>query len=170
MKTNLVGLIGFAQVGKDTAAANMPGWVRFAFADALKRDVIGLLEDVGCHIEEPTHKAMARDLLVAWGKTARKFEVDYWIRRLFDVPGGVTDAIETGISVVLTDVRYPNEVERVLGERGRVVLVTRPRTGPANAEEARSTAEILRRWPEIPTVKNVGTKAELGQAVLEAIS
>lgn len=169
MKTNLVGLIGFAMVGKDTAAQHMPDWTRYAFADRLKSDLTAMLADVGCRLENPTHKAMARDLMVEWGRTARKFEPAYWVRRLFDDPNGVTDAIDTGASVVITDVRYPNEAERIMSEGGRLVLITRPRYVPANGEEARSIAHILKLWPEIPTVKNTGTKADLGRAVLEVL-
>lgn len=169
MTTNLIGLIGFAMVGKDTAAANMPGWTRFAFADRIKRDTGWFLDEIGCRVQEPTHKAMARELFVVWGNLARIFKPDYWIEHSFDVPDGITDALETGADVVITDVRYSNECERILAEGGRLVLITRPRYGPANATEAKSIAEILERWPAIPTIKNTGTKEELGRAVLEAI-
>jgi len=166
--TNLIGLCGYALAGKDTAARNMEGWTRFAFADRLKADLLPMLEDIGCTLENPSHKAMVRDLLVAWGKTARKFKPGYWIGRLFDGSLGVADAINSGQSIVITDVRYPNEVARILAEGGIVVFIDRPNVRPANSEEATSIDEILCRWQTIPVVHNNGTKEDLGRKVLLA--
>lgn len=165
--SKLISLIGHSKSGKDTAAANMPGWQRFAFADALKRDIDPMLDLVGCDLRNPGHKERARPLMVEWGRTARSFNPDHWITELFDVAGGVADALDEGQSVVITDVRYLNECQRILANGGRLVMLDRPGIGPANEEEERS---IRRVWLElsgkIVVVINDGTPEELGRKVL----
>jgi hypothetical protein len=165
---NLIGLCGFAFAGKDTAAANMSGFTRHAFADRLKKDLLHLLDEIGCKLTEPTHKAMARDLLVEWGRTARKFKPDHWITRAFDDhEAGIVRDIQDGNRVVITDVRYPNECERVLSEGGVVIMIRRPGIGPANKEEALTIDQIVKRWPTLPYVMNDKGKEDIGKAVLE---
>lgn len=161
MTTSLIGLCGYARAGKDTAAANMPGWHRFAFADALKADLEPLLSDVGCDLTNSEHKTWARPLLVAWGATARAFRPAYWVERLFR-------AIDFAKRerVVISDVRYPNEVAEILKRGGRVVRIIRPGIEPANDEEARSIAQIERDFC-LPMVKNDWSPHELGEAVLK---
>lgn len=167
--SKLIGLCGFSRVGKDTAAANMPGWRRFAFADALKRDIDPMLDLVGCDMRNSEHKERARPLMVEWGRTARAFKPDHWIVELFDVAGGVTDALDEGQSVVITDVRYLNEAERILAEGGKLVMIERPGYGPANDEEDSSIYEIRRECAAYyRNVPNDGTPEELGRKVLAA--
>lgn len=162
MTTHLIGLCGYAQSGKDTAAANMPNWHRFAFADALKADLLTLLADVGCNLSDADHKAKARPLLVAWGATARAFCPAYWIERLFRA----VDFAQRD-RVVISDVRYPNEVLEILARGGQVVRIERPGIGPANSEEARSIGEIERMFC-LPRITNDCDPAELGRRVLMA--
>lgn len=163
MTTTLIGLCGYARTGKDTAAANMPGWHRFAFADALKSDLAPLLADVGCDLADAEHKTTARPLLVAWGATARAFRPAYWVERLFR-------AIDFSKRerVIITDVRYPNEVAEILRRGGVVVRIVRPGIGPANDEEARSIAQIERDFC-LPMVKNDWSPSDLGAAVLRVV-
>lgn len=166
--SRLIGLVGFSTAGKDTAAANMPNWRRFAFADALKADLMPMLDGIGCVLTEPTHKAMVRDLLVEWGRTARKFKPDHWIARAFDDgPRNIMRELRDGHSVVVTDVRYPNECDRILAEGGVVIMIRRPGIGPANSEEALTISQIIKRWPTMPVVQNDGTKDDLGLLVID---
>jgi hypothetical protein len=160
--TQLIGLCGYAGVGKDTAAANMPGWKRVAFADPLKDDLRPLVKMVGCDLSNPSHKAKARQLMVAWGATARAFQADFWIDRTMD---GVRDYLKDGCRVVITDVRYPNEVKAILDLGGKVVRVFRNGFGPVSEEEARSVIEIDHQFC-LPAVANDSTPAELGRRVL----
>lgn len=165
----LLGLCGFAQVGKDTAAANMPGWTRMAFADALKDDLKPLLDSLGVDLTDPAQKEKARPLLVAYGATARAFRPLYWVDRLFGEMA-FQKLIARGHGneaplFVVTDVRYPNEVNRILTDGGKVVYLLRPGVQAANDEETRSIGEILERY-RIPVVLNAGTPEELGARVL----
>jgi hypothetical protein len=68
--------------------------------------------------------------------------------------------------VVVTDVRYKNEVAAILARGGKVVRLHRPGLGPANREEERSIAEIEATWA-LPVVANYGTPADLGQRVMK---
>lgn len=161
----IVGLCGFSRVGKDTAAAHMPGWKRFAFADPLKDDLRGLLKRIGCNLANPEHKERARQLLVAWGAVARKFQPDFWIERLRDL---VIDDLKDGKSIVVTDCRYKNEVEWIQGIGGKVVRIFRDGHGPANEEEERSIMEIDMTF-RLPGVRNNSTPEWLGARVLGVI-
>lgn len=167
----VLGLCGYARVGKDTAAANLPvPFHRFAFADALKRDLSPLLAQVGCDLTIPSDKERARPLLVAWGATARAFAPDHWIRRTFEEirEYAAREYLEgRPARVVVTDIRYPNECAAILALGGRVVYVSRHGFGPANEEEEGSIAAIRRDYP-LPWVVNNGTPADLGTAVYAA--
>lgn len=164
MTLSIIGLCGYAQVGKDTAAANMPGWTRFAFADALKADLAPMLSDIGCDLDKPLDKAKARPLLVAWGATARAFQPNYWIERLFRALDFARLNAEIP-RVVITDVRYSNEVKAILDCGGKVVRIHRPGYGPANSEEHTSFFKIESDH-DLPEVMNGGTPEELGRKVL----
>lgn len=131
----LIGVLGYAQVGKDTfgdAIASL-GFERAAFADELKTDLASLLAEFGCDLTDSAHKARARDLMVEYGKLARSFEPDYWISRLW-LPSG---------AAVITDVRHVNEALAIHEWGGKLVYVSRPGHGPANPVEKQSIHEIL---------------------------
>jgi hypothetical protein len=67
-------------------------------------------------------------------------------------------------TVVITDVRYPNECERVLAQGGRVYYISRPNVGPANETEAKSIADILAGYSErFVTLENNDTIETLYQ-------
>lgn len=161
---SLIGLSGFAQVGKDTAALYMPGYQRFAFADPLKQDLTPLLEMIGCDLSNPEHKAMARPLLVEWGRTARRFQPDFWIERT------MAQVLKSNAEhVAITDVRYCNEVDEILANGGAVIRIERPGHGPANEEERMSFALIEKKHPQLPKVLNDDTPETLARRVLDQI-
>jgi hypothetical protein len=163
----LIGLCGYAQVGKDTAAANMPGYRRLAFADPLKADLATLIHEVyGIDVWAPTpeEKAVIRPLLVAHGAGKRMQDPDYWVNKIMTLARHATEG-----PIVVTDVRYANEVQKIRQAGGQVVVIRRGDIGPANEEEERSFREIAARFPYLPIVLNDGTPKELGQAVLDAV-
>lgn len=161
----LVGLCGYARAGKDTAAANMPGWQRMAFADALKEDLQPLLKSQ-LHIDpisaDAEQKAIIRPLLVEWGRTARRVVPDFWIKRLWR-------RLPADGDVVISDVRYLNEARAVLEAGGIVVYVERSGIGPANIEEESSIRE-LRYALQPQIVENNGSPEDLGRAVLRVVA
>lgn len=161
-----VGLCGYAQTGKDTAAEHLVNYQRFAFADGLKTDASKMLAAIGIAADwrDGAFKARWRPLLVALGAGMRASHPDYWIKRL--IYSIVTAGIGPRDNIVITDVRYANEVQWILGQRGVVVRVDRPDYGPANEEEERSFFEIESMYGSMPRVMNDGTPADLAQKVL----
>lgn len=155
----LTGLIGLARSGKDTVCGLM-GAHRFAFADPLKdafaeyhniprcwcdgvdedgtpidRETVGVFDlreevEPGCwNIRELT----IRQGLQRFGVAMRKqFGADFWVNRTRDriLEHGV---VQDGVVVeptVITDVRFENEVDFVVGMGGRIVLIERPGVEP----------------------------------------
>jgi hypothetical protein len=161
-----VGLCGYARVGKDTAAEHMVEYERFAFADALKNEASNMMAAIEIDPDwtDPVFKARWRPLLVALGAGRRATDPDYWIKRLIYTLAARGVAKQD--NVVITDVRYANEVQWILGQGGTVIRIERPEFGPANDEEARSFLEIDSMYPKMPTVVNDGTPADLVQKVL----
>ena len=173
----LIGLCGYAQVGKDTAARFMPGWRREAFGDELRADLAPVLQQIdrvafangwadGLHLRE-----LKRPVLVAYAEAMRAIEPTYWVGRLW----GQLAERSYG-NVVITDVRNVHEVERILDPGFGfislgIIFIDRPGYGPANEVEAKSIQEIMARWPDrFPRVVNDGTPEELGAKILGVIN
>ena len=161
-----VGLCGFARVGKDTAAEHLVEYQRFAFADALKVEASKMMEAIGIEADwaDPVFKARWRPLLVALGAGRRSIDPDYWIKRLIFTLAA--NSIDKRDNIVVTDVRYANEVRWILSQGGAVIRIERPGHEPANSEETRSFLEIDTVFPLLPVVVNDGTPADLAQKVL----
>ncbi|WHT20997.1 hypothetical protein N8J89_08000 [Crossiella sp. CA-258035] len=145
----IVGISGYAQSGKDTAAVVLApyGWRRVAFADALKsvafecnpwlmygrtgRDpfqfrlagVVG-----GCGWDEAkTRYPEVREFLQRLGVAAREYiHPDVWVN-------AALDKASEADNVIVTDVRFINEFDAIKARGGRVIRVHRPGVGPANA-------------------------------------
>ena len=160
-----IGLCGYARTGKDTAAAGLDGFRRFAFADALKADAARALESLGimAHWDSPVFKEQWRPFLVALGAGMRGIDPDYWVKRL--IYQFAARGVHPGDNVVISDVRYANEVRWILGRGGIVIRIDRPGYGPANDEEKRSFEEIEHVYPRMPRVNNDSTPEELVKAV-----
>jgi hypothetical protein len=139
----LIGLNGYAQVGKDTAAQGLvaEGWERVGFADALK--------DLARRIDPLVRMATgyALDSLVeeeGWDKAKQNPDV----RRLLQNIGtgvrnvvGATTWVEIAarriresmaLGVVTTDTRFPEEVAMIRAYGGKIIRITRPGVGPVN--------------------------------------
>lgn len=133
----LLGLTGYKQVGKDTAAEIL-GWKRVAFADALKEEVYALnppltytvdIELGGGNCFEKVSRPLQRIIdedgweeakekypevrqwLVDFGAHQRNFvHEDYWLDKGMQK---AWDYLEQGHNVIITDCRYANEIDRV---------------------------------------------------------
>jgi hypothetical protein len=140
---NLIGLCGFAQSGKDTAALGLikAGFTRVAFADELKLELARAIRNDASATDESTlqwlaaNKETLRPLMVGWGVMRRLQNPDYWINI-----GMARATCRT--CAVITDVRYPNEAKALWNAGGFLVRITRPGVGPANSEEARTIQQI----------------------------
>lgn len=159
MKQFVIGLMGYAGVGKDAIAAAL-GFPTASFAKALKEDLAPLLRMANVNLSNREHKEKVRPLLVEYGRTMRRLEPGYWVRRI---------QIPKAPIVVITDLRYWNEAELVLDMGGIVVNVVRPGVGPANEEEGDSIARVIsnitrERIPQY-ILSNRGTVAEAAASI-----
>ena len=137
----LIGLCGYARSGKDSVADCMKGFKKLAFATALKREVQRMLDvssEKGGSVVDDKDKAKYRPMLVAWGQIKRSIKPDYWIRKLATTYNRICAE-----DIVITDVRYKNEIDWIHQMNGIVIMIARPGVGPANDEEKRSFGEIL---------------------------
>lgn len=160
----ILGLCGYAQVGKDTIGAALENYKRLAFADALKAEVTIMLASQGIIVDLwGEDKAEWRDMLVFWGAKRRSQDPDYWIKQL--VLRNAKELKED--RCVITDVRYANEVRWIQKHNGLVVRVNRPGYDPANDEERRSFKEID--LMELPAIINDGTPEQVAGLVRKMI-
>lgn len=138
----LVGISGYAQAGKDTAAQMMgdiAGFERLAFADVLKQ----VAQDCNPHLHSGGTLALAV-LHGGWEATKRRApeariflqNLGVAVREHIDPDAWVTAVmrqVHPGGRYVISDVRFDNEYRAIKERGGVVVRVTRPGTGPANA-------------------------------------
>ncbi|MEV1157745.1 hypothetical protein AB0J27_20335 [Micromonospora chokoriensis] len=135
----LVGLVGRKRSGKDTIAAHwvaQRGFVRYAFADALRDLAMGLdpiitpdmtvrrsarLSDVVDVVgwEGAKSYAEVRRLLQRLGVAVRDLDEDFWLRRV------MLKISASAKPAVVTDVRFTNEAAAIVAAGGRLVRVVR---------------------------------------------
>tara|TARA_R100000008_G_C3586235_1_gene172555 strand:- start:780 stop:1385 length:606 start_codon:yes stop_codon:yes gene_type:complete len=159
----LIGVAGLARSGKDTFCNHALCFLadkgitctRKAFADRLKKDLLPLgTGPIGINpfTGNPKEKEIIRPLLVAYGTDVmRKLDPKWWIRHL---ENDLEICRELKILPIITDVRYPNEIDWIQKKMGGVcVHVSRIGNRPPNKEE-RTNNPILRdqsdyrlRWP-----------------------
>lgn len=174
----ILGLSGYAQVGKDTIGAALVknyGFTRFAFADALKEVVYRLNPFVQWEILEDsagpyTEHARVQDVvdLHGWEMAKRIPEV----RRLLQIMGtecgrqvlGDNIWVDTVLNqignrdAVITDCRFPNEAQAVKDRGGFIVRVVRPGVDAVNAHPSETS---LDHWNFDAVIGNDGTIDEV---------
>lgn len=154
----VVGLMGFAGVGKDTAAEGLVerGWTRVAFATPLKK----IATHIGWNGKKDAH---GRVLLQHLGVAVRDHvHPDAWVwaaERTIDATDG---------DVVVTDVRFPNEAEMVRRYGGLLVRVRRPGfERPVNGHVSETA------WHGVESdlvVENVRGPSELRKGLVEGVT
>lgn len=170
----IVGLGHRRDVGKDTAAELLRKLIpseitveRRAFADALKDDCERIFAYAGHATRK--HYDLAREdrevVLPALGKTPRELWIEYgnkmraidpaiWINRcLFEARAQI---------VVISDVRYPNEVDAIHANGGYVVRIDNPRA-KKHHDEADTALAKCNDWDA--NFKNGGTIEEFMAAL-----
>lgn len=149
----LVGMIGKKRSGKDSVASTLVeeyGFIRRAFADPLKEAALGLdplirIEQDETYLLDPGLLGIAgvppllrlsaivegvgweaakeirevRRTLQNYGLAIRGIDPDFWVRQPFAT-------MEPGLAYVVTDVRFPNEVDAVRDRGGKIIRVARP--------------------------------------------
>lgn len=142
---NIIGLIGYAGVGKDTLADQLveEGWAKVSFSDMMKD--LYLVATRGYPIGSPgfdksreileVRKRTSPDIRVAlqnFGMAVREIDPNFWLRALeYRVWCLYADFSETG--VVITDIRFENELELVKRcWAAPVFRLSRPGASPVN--------------------------------------
>jgi len=155
-KLPLLGLTGFAKAGKDTFADALvqDGWTRVAFADPLK----AIAKDIGWNGEKDDY---GRVLLQNLGVAVRDhLRPEAWVT-------SGEDAIEAANGpVVVTDVRFLNEIEMVHRRGGKIIRIDRPGVQAANAHVSEHE------WQKVPPdaiFNNDGTLDEIPEKALKFI-
>ncbi len=133
MKTKLIGIAGYATVGKDTfytiladrLAAKGIQAKRYAFADALKQDLVPFFKekynlDVFNLTQE--QKKELRGLLVSHGCYMRSISNGkYWIDKI----NSLLDLNSDNLVNCITDCRFLNEAEWIKQKGGIIVHISR---------------------------------------------
>lgn len=178
----LIGLMGRKGAGKDTAAGVLleQDFRRVAFADPLKEALLEvdplipasnlreapplrLSVIVRCYGWDAAKRIYpeVRRLLQTYGVAIRDVvDSEAWVRI---AEQKIADAHADGVSVVVTDVRFPNEAHLIRRLTGSLVRVDRP-TMAADDEHVSETA--LDAYSPDFTVRNDGTVSDLRYAML----
>jgi hypothetical protein len=173
----VIGLCGYARVGKDTAGmilTNVFDYKRAAFAEKLREMAIALnpliqdrditkrynewIKEFGYDIAKEK-VAGIRPFLVSLGESVRNvLGEETWINAVIPLN-------YNGPPMVITDVRYKNEADRVKMLGGIIVQINKPGVIPANHTEATSISQII---PDI-IINNDQTIYVLEGRIVEAI-
>lgn len=165
----LVALTGRLGSGKDTIAAHLisqHSFTRFAFADMLKSlcahaEGVVTREDLGWTGYSWTgpKSDVGRRMLQGIGHGAREIlGPDVWVGAMSLAINRVTPRPDR---VVVTDVRYPNEVDWVRHHRGLLIRVARPGSDLSGPEHTHPTEANIDRFVVDVEIENSGTVGEL---------
>lgn len=181
----VIGITGYAQSGKDTAAGFLMerGFTRLSFAEPLREAVYALnpildtygpsqgdatvrfarVQDVVDRLGYEQAKKLYpeyRELLQRFGTDVGRnlFGEGFWVDR-------VTDKLAPGANYVIPDVRFPNEALAVRRFGGTVWRVNRPGVGAINTHISDTGIDSLVIDGVIP---NTGSLDHFRELVLEA--
>lgn len=151
----IIGISGYAQVGKDTVAAYLVekyGFTRVAFADPIREAVYRLNPKINIADMRGVPLAVAvdglgwesvkvdsqdtRELLQRMGTEVGRemFGDNFWVDQAMKKASEFEN-------VVITDVRYPNELEAILGHSGAVWRVVKEGTDAVNRHASESALD-----------------------------
>lgn len=179
----LIGIMGKKRSGKDTfaqALVDHHNFQRLAFADQLKEmaldldPIVGPATLVNIHPTERYHRLSRVIDLLGWeaakdlvpgvrsialqglGSAVRKQDPFFWVRTTM----AAADAAITfeKRSVVISDVRMPNEATEILDRGGYLVRITRDGVVDYDSHESETALDDFGADFEIP---NVGTRWDL---------
>jgi len=175
--SRLIGLSGFAQTGKDAAANILKdhGYTRIAFADPI-REAMYLLDPI-VRSDNRGRTFGLREVIDDIGWDDAKTTIPE-VRRLLQVYGTEVGRETMGKNVwvnlakkkihpngkyVITDVRFPDEVDAIRELGGSLIKIIRPGFEPVNAHI--SDAGLPDHWFDRVLV-NDGSLADLRDRVL----
>lgn len=183
--TNLIGLGGYAYAGKDAFADVLEknlGWYKTYMSKALREslEVLNPIVDMDFYTgsvkitrfkdivdllgyEKAKENREVRALLQRMGtEVGRKmFSEDFWLDLCFK---DAVKQLEAGRNVVITGIRYPNELFAIQSLSGTSVWITRPENHAVNEH---SSDNSLTPEDFDYTFKNEGTLEDLETTVPE---
>ena len=169
--SKIIGLCGFARSGKNSFAdfivelgneSSPPlSFKNVSFAYALRKELEGFVEQklgISTFTEDPREKEIIRPLLVCWGTAIvrNKIDKDYWVKKIKNT---VKMNRKTGITSIITDVRFTNEVKWIKEEGGVSIFLEREGVGPTNPDEVnfteplRSNCDLVFKWKNLTNFK-----------------
>lgn len=171
------------RVGKDTAAKTVSTWARLNLMknNVQKRGLADKLKDV-CHqlyawaglqpgeyYEE--HQAEKEQILILLGKSPRTIWIEFGTlvgRHVY--PFTWTDYLiksSTCDILILSDVRFPNEADRVLALGGRVYKIEASNRIPSTSDLADDALSGYTKWSGV--LENNGTLHDFHKVVLDEV-
>jgi hypothetical protein len=184
----VIGLCGYAGAGKDEAAkglvdpADFMRWARVSFADPLREALLALNPVVHCSDMKGESYWRLSDLISEWDwdHAKRRSDARELLQRLgtevgrdiidpncwVNIARRKIESLPAGTNVVITDCRFPNELDMIRSLGGKLIYIERPGVGPVNGHVSDAGLEKLRDAADSVIVNN-GTVAEL-QATLRA--
>lgn len=165
----VIGLSGKARVGKDEVGFRMGykhGFIRRSFADAVREtsqalfgfsnnQVFGPEKTV---VDEYWNITPAQSFQIVGTDLIRnRYRDDFWIKRLqLDIESILSE------DIVITDVRYPNELEWIVKSLGGIVIRINRKNRPDTGRDPNHESEIaLDDYRFDYYIDNDGTKEEL---------
>jgi dephospho-CoA kinase len=154
MTARVIGFAGKMAVGKTTAAnflCDYFGFVRVGFADPIRamlkaanfcgeEELYGLAKETPIKWLGESPRFLLQTLGTEWGRML--VDQDIWCKLWFKQ---VTEILDSGTSVVVDDVRFPNEIEYLRRLDGRLVYITaatKKLVGPAGSRLHQSEHSI----------------------------
>ncbi len=151
----LIGISGRKRSGKDTCADAITFALyefgglenkKAAFASEVRAATERAFNFLGIKFSNmvESQKEKTRPLLQGVGTHAgRRYDPDIWVKALFE--GRYINAKETGVDAfIITDVRFPNEVQAILDRGGYIIRLTR-HPHPEDRDESETA---LDEWEE----------------------
>jgi len=147
----IIGVAGKKQVGKDTVAAYIAGQIgikHVAFATKVK-DVVGDVFGLDFFTLKGAEKEQHRPKMQFIGDGLRDFDALIWVKYLFR---------QFPDNIVISDVRYPNEVDFIHSQGGYVIYISRD-TGLVDNHRSETALEGCTDFDI--SIENNGTLADL---------
>lgn len=169
----IIGLCGYAGVGKDTAAQGLieQGWTRVALADGVRDAALAIDPPVAWTRADSKIERLSESLSLCngdWTEAKQIPEVRRLLQRLGTEAGRAIHGDDCWIkiakrkidaapgNVVITDVRFANEAEAIRSWGGKIIRIDREGVGPCNGH----TSETLAFLPD-EVIANDGTPERL---------
>jgi len=166
MQPKILALSANARVGKDTFFKALKlvypelKIKRFAFADAVKDDLAEEIKDTygfSVYTQDSEQKKQIRPRLIEHGEGSKIANPTIWVDKVFN------SIAESDCDLaVITDIRYPIELEHTRLHGGKIIHLERDGIGPGSDLEREHIPTIAKQadWTfKIDTVESNPTKA-----------